>query len=127
MDLYIGMSQVFWFILIFLFFYLLIVKNILPTIAQSIKIRRKKIEAGVDSPLSSEAEEIQSNTALAINIPLSITKDTLLEVHTLTSHWLDKSLKERDEQNLSDINKNYIKLTSELKGRSYLIEEIIKK
>ena len=43
MDLYIGMSQVFWFTVIFIIFYLLIVQNLLPQIAQSIKLRKKKV------------------------------------------------------------------------------------
>jgi len=44
MDLYIGASQVFWFTVIFLFFYILIVKNILPVLARSIKLRKKKVD-----------------------------------------------------------------------------------
>ena len=43
MDLYIGMSQVFWFTVIFITFYLLIVQNILPVIARSVKLRKQKL------------------------------------------------------------------------------------
>ena len=42
LDIYIAMSQVFWFTIVFLVFYIFMVRDILPQIARSIKLRQKK-------------------------------------------------------------------------------------
>ena len=42
LDIYVAFSQVFWFTLLFLIFYVLIVRDILPVLARSIKLRKKK-------------------------------------------------------------------------------------
>ena len=42
LDIYVAMSQVFWFTILFVIFYILIVRDILPVLARSIKLRKKK-------------------------------------------------------------------------------------
>ena len=126
MDLYIGASQVFWFTVIFLFFYILIVKNILPVLARSIKLRKKKVDNTSVSTLDNEGAEVVSKTASILEGSLRESQSLLSNVSVSSSNWLDNSVKEVNEKTLLDLNKNYVKVIGELKGRSYLIEEIIK-
>lgn len=126
MDLYIGASQVFWFTVIFLFFYILIVKNILPVLARSIKLRKKKVDNTSVSTLDNEGAEVVSKTASILEGSLRESQSLLSNVSVSSSNWLDNSVKEVNEKTLLDLNKNYIKVIGELKGRSYLIEEVIK-
>jgi F0F1-type ATP synthase membrane subunit b/b' len=42
LDLYVALSQVFWFTIVFIVFYVFIVRDILPELARSIKLRKKK-------------------------------------------------------------------------------------
>jgi len=104
LDLYIAISQVFWFTIFFLGFYVLIVRDILPAIARSLKLREKKVGTGSVSSLDDEGSEIMGQTATT----------------------LETSLKDVNNKTLLDINKTYIKTIGELKGRSFLIEQTIK-
>jgi F0F1-type ATP synthase membrane subunit b/b' len=126
MDLYIGASQVFWFTVIFLFFYILIVKNILPVLARSIKLRKKKVDNTSVSTLDNEGDEVVSKTASILEGSLRESQSLLSNVSVSSSNWLDSSVKEVNEKTLLDLNKNYIKVIGELKGRSFLIEEVIR-
>jgi F0F1-type ATP synthase membrane subunit b/b' len=126
MDLYIGASQVFWFTVIFLFFYILIVKNILPVLARSIKLRKKKVDNTSVSTLDNEGAEVVSKTASILEGSLRESQSLLSNVSVSSSNWLDNSVKEVNEKTLLDLNKNYIKVIGELKGRSFLIEEVIR-
>ena len=126
MDLYIGASQVFWFTVIFLFFYILIVKNILPVLARSIKLRKKKVDNTSVSTLDNEGAEVVSKTASILEGSLRESQSLLSNVSVSSSNWLDNSIKEVNEKTLLDLNKNYIKVIGELKGRSFLIEEVIR-
>lgn len=126
MDLYIGASQVFWFTVIFLFFYILIVKNILPVLARSIKLRKKKVDNTSVSTLDNEGDEVVSKTASILEGSLRESQSLLSNVSVSSSNWLDNSVKEVNEKTLLDLNKNYIKVIGELKGRSFLIEEVIR-
>ena len=126
MDLYIGASQVFWFTVVFLFFYILIVKNILPVLARSIKLRKKKVDNTSVSTLDNEGAEVVSKTASILEGSLRESQSLLSNVSVSSSNWLDNSVKEVNEKTLLDLNKNYIKVIGELKGRSFLIEEVIR-
>ena len=126
MDLYIGASQVFWFTVIFLFFYILIVKNILPVLARSIKLRKKKVDNTSVSTLDNEGAEVVSKTASILEGSLRESQSLLSNVSVSSTNWLDNSVKEVNEKTLLDLNKNYIKVIGELKGRSFLIEEVIR-
>jgi len=48
--LYVALSQVFWFTIVFIVFYVFIVRDILPELARSIKLRKKKV--GTDNSSS---------------------------------------------------------------------------
>ena len=126
MDLYIGASQVFWFTVVFLFFYILIVKNILPVLARSIKLRKKKVDNTSVSTLDNEGAEVVSKTASILEGSLRESQSLLSNVSVSSTNWLDNSVKEVNEKTLLDLNKNYIKVIGELKGRSFLIEEVIR-
>jgi hypothetical protein len=111
---------------IFLFFYILIVKNILPVLARSIKLRKKKVDNTSVSTLDNEGDEVVSKTASILEGSLRESQSLLSNVSVSSSNWLDSSVKEVNEKTLLDLNKNYIKVIGELKGRSFLIEEVIR-
>jgi len=127
MDLYIGMSQVFWFTLIFITFYLLIVKNILPTIARSIKLRKKKVSTTNNTAFDGEATKVSTETSKILEKSLKDSQALLANISQESSEWLKMYLNKSNEETLLTLNKNYIKILGELKGRSFLIEEVIKK
>lgn len=126
LDMYTGMSQVFWFTIVFVIFYLLIVRDVLPTLARSIKLRQKKVGGGGASSLDEEAIAINAQTAATLETSLKDSRTLLTTVSTSSSNWLESSLTAVNESTLLDLNKSYIKTIGELKGRSFLLEQTIK-
>jgi F0F1-type ATP synthase membrane subunit b/b' len=126
LDLYIAMSQVFWFTFAFLFFYLLIAKNILPTLARAIKLREKKVSNASMSGLDDEANTVMENTSSILEGSLKDSQTLLSSVSSTSSNWLNSTLKDTNEKVLLDANKSYVKVIGELRGRSFLIEEAIR-
>jgi len=128
LDLYVALSQVFWFTIVFIVFYVFIVRDILPELARSIKLRKKKVGTNNSSSTSLDDESlaVSTQTATTLENSLKESRTLLVNVSTSTSDWLNSSLKEVNETTLIDLNKNYIKTIGELKGRSYLLEQAIK-
>jgi hypothetical protein len=126
LDIYVAFSQVFWFTLLFVIFYILIVRDILPVLARSIKLRKKKVGNNSSSLLDDETNSILTQTATSLEGSLNDSRTLLSTVSSASSEWLDTSVKNVNEGTLLDLNKSYIKTIGELKGRSFLIEETIK-
>jgi hypothetical protein len=127
LDLYIAMSQVFWFTLVFIVFYVFMVREILPELARSIKLRKKKVgENTSGASLNDEVITVTTQTASTLEGSLNDSRTLLSSVSTSTSTWLTTSLKAVNKTTLVDLNKSYIKTVAELKGRSYLLEQSIK-
>lgn len=126
LDLYIAMSQVFWFTIFFLGFYVLIVRDILPAMARSLKLRQKKVGTTGVSSLDDESAEIVEQTATTLETSLKDSRTLLTHISSTSTTWLETSLKDVNNKTLLDLNKGYIKTIGELKGRSFLIEQTIK-
>jgi hypothetical protein len=126
LDIYVAFSQVFWFTLLFLVFYVLIVRDILPVLARSIKLRKKKVGNNSGSSLDDETNTVLAQTATTLEGSLSDSRTLLSNVSSASSDWLESSVKNVNEGTLLNLNKSYIKTIGELKGRSFLIEETIK-
>lgn len=128
LDIYVAMSQVFWFTILFVIFYILIVRDILPVLARSIKLRRKKVgeTSSSSNPFADETNAIIAQTASTLEGSLNDSRTLLSNVSSASSEWLDSSVKNVNENTLLELNKTYVKTIGELKGRSFLIEETIK-
>jgi len=62
LDLYVALSQVFWFTIVFIVFYVFIVRDILPELARSIKLRKKKVGTDNSSSTSLDDESLAVST-----------------------------------------------------------------
>jgi hypothetical protein len=103
------------------------VRDILPELARSIKLRKKKVgENTSGASLNDEVIIVTTQTASTLEGSLNDSRTLLSSVSTSTSTWLTTSLKGVNETTLVDLNKSYIKTIGELKGRSYLLEQSIK-
>jgi len=127
LDTYTFFSQVFWLILIFSVFYILILNNVLPNIARSLKLRRKQISAADGSIIGEEHKAIMTSTSNILETSVKDSTSFLSTVRNSSSEWLTASLNEANEKTLLELNKNYLKNVGELKGQSFLINDIITK
>ena len=126
LDTYMYFSQVFWLLVIFIAFYILVLNNILPTIARVLKLRQKQISVGDGSVVSEEHNAVMTSTSGVLENSVKDSTTFLSNVRNSSEIWLENSLKEANEQTLLELNKNYLKSVGELKGQSLLINDIIK-
>ena len=126
LDTYMYFSQVFWLLVIFTIFYILILNNILPNISRVLKLRRKQISVGDSSIISEEYKTVMNTTSGVIEVSLKDSTSFLSNTRDSSSIWLKTSLKEANEKTLLELNKTYLKSIGELKGQSFLINNIIK-
>jgi hypothetical protein len=126
LDSYTFFSQVFWLVVIFGAFYILILNNVLPNIARVLKLRRKQISATDGSLIGDEHKAIMASTSGVLETSLKDSTSFLSTVRNSSSDWLSASLNEANEKTLLELNKNYLKNIGELKGQSFLINDIIK-
>jgi hypothetical protein len=119
-------SQVFWLLVIYSFFYILVLQNILPEVARVLKLRRKRMSSEGSNTLSEEHKEVMTTTSGVLETSLKDSTTFLTNVRVSSSEWLEASLKEANEKTLLDLNKGYLKSVGELKGQSLLINNIIK-
>ena len=104
----------------------MVVRDILPVLARSIKLRKKKVSGAASGSLDDEVTIITGQTAKTLEGSLKDSRILLAEVSAESSSWLDSSMKDANDNTLLGINKIYIQTIGELKGRSFLIEDAIK-
>ena len=102
------------------------VRDILPVLARSIKLRKKKVSNVASSTLDEESSATISQTAETLENSLQESRNLLSNVSSTSSLWLDSSIKNANEKALLEVNKTFLKTIGELKGRSFLLEETIK-
>jgi len=125
LDTYMYFSQVLWLLVIFIIFYILILNNILPSIARILKLRRKQISAGNDSILTKEYKNVIHVTSGILEISVKDSINFLNNARNSSLNWLNISLKEANEKTLLELNKNYLKSFGSLKGQSIIINRNI--
>ena len=118
------LAQVFWTFILFLTFYLIWVRLILPTIATTIKLREKRIE-WCKTDLENTANEFdtlkESSDKLLIDI-FSTMRIHAIEASREGDEWLQKSIdKLYSDENFLTIYQNLIQANVNLIAKSYLL------
>lgn len=121
------LSQVFWLIVGFISFYLITLRFILPTIAEILKVRQKKIEYNSTQLTSFKEEEsfVTEQYETVLRNSLVESQKLLTEAVQSSLLWLETSMKKTNESTLLDMNKEYIKAVGEISGQKYLVQSCI--
>jgi hypothetical protein len=126
LDTYMYFSQVFWLLIIFIIFYILVLNNILPKISRVLKLRQKQIDVGYSSVMTEEYEVIRLSISLLLESPFKSSTNLINKARNSSFVWLDISLKGANQETLLQLNRNYLNSLGELKGQSFLINNIVK-
>ena len=106
------------------------VKNILPQLARSIKLRKKKIVGKEAEDSSSKNTETSLlNKEIEGNLIPSIvsTQSLLLDIYSSSASWYETSLKETNTKILYNSNVLYLKTVAEFIVSISILENKIKK
>ena len=121
------LSQVFWLIVIFVSFYLISLRYLLPTVGKILKVRKNKIEWNNKQLTSFKEEEsfVTENYETVLRNSLIESQKLLTEAIQSSLVWLDTSMKKTNESMLLEMNKEYIKAVGEISGKKHLVQSCI--
>lgn len=121
------LSQVFWLIVIFVSFYLISLRYLLPTVGKILKVRKNKIESNNKQLTSFKEEEsfVTENYETVLRNSLIESQKLLTEAIQSSLVWLDTSMKKTNESMLLEMNKEYIKAVGEISGKKHLVQSCI--
>lgn len=120
-------TQTFWIIFLFLTFYVMALKYVIPNISQSLKARKKKIDSSSEGVSHFQEEEIKvaddydQVVAQALNESRELMSQT---IHS-SSNWLQETSRKTNEGDLLAANQEYIKTIGEMSGQKFLIQNCI--
>lgn len=128
LDKIVFMSQLFWFTLSFLSLYLIILRYVLPTVATTLKMRKKQILLNKHKVQNSalETETINLEYETIFQKALNKSRTSLLDTVVLSTAWSKDSLKSINETLFNDANKQFLKGSADIIGKNYLIKKLIK-
>lgn len=117
------LPQVFSLVVVFFVFYMIVLKNILPSLGTILKVRSKKLSQGQDLISNMEAE----NTKIAVEYDNILSKslkesgELLQNTTNDSSEWINNSLRtitrKSQDQKVVDMNKAYLKGVGEITAK----------
>lgn len=122
-------TQVFWTIFLFLSFYVLALRYVLPNISQSLKTRKKKMESGSEGLTNFQEEELKvaKNYDQILARSLNESRELISQAVQSSSDWMEATTRKTNESDLLNVNQQYIKTIGEISGQKYLIQNCIHK
>jgi hypothetical protein len=103
-------SQFLWLVIVYVGFYLLILKNFLPKLSRILKVRQKKVSLSQQGSnvLLQEKEKVGESLNTLIEQGVSTSKRMFQENLDTTRHWLDQVVKDANRTTLREANETYV-------------------
>lgn len=103
-------SQFFWLLIIYIGFYLLVLKNFIPKLSRILKVRQKKVSLSQQgsTALLQEKEKVGESLNALVEQGVSTSKKLFQENLQTTYLWIDQTVKEANHTTLRDANQSYI-------------------
>ena len=103
-------SQFFWLVIIYIGFYLVILKSFLPKLSRILKVRQKKVSLSQQGStvLVQEKEKVGDSLNTLIEQGVTMSKRLFQENLHSTHLWLDQVVKDTNRTTLRDANQSYI-------------------
>lgn len=117
-------TQIFWLVLVFFSFYMLLLKNFIPSLSRIIKTRIKKLQLGQHAihSLQEEKTSLFINSEEYINKKIQTFRDFGSKNIQTTIGWLSNSSKITNK-NLTS-NNSYIKKILKISGKNSLLQKL---
>ena len=103
-------SQFFWLLIIYIGFYLLVLKNFVPKLSRILKVRQKKVSLSQQgsTALLQEKEKVGDSLNALVEQGVSTSKRLFQENLQTTYLWIDQAVREANHTTLRDANQSYI-------------------
>jgi F-type H+-transporting ATPase subunit b len=130
LDTVTFLSQIFWLVIIFGFFYLIVLTHILPAISRILKVRKKKLEHNKNAmyALGDEKGDTLTGYDKILSQGLEVSRNSLAKSSQLGDAWVSSSLKDiNKEGSMLNSNTSYLNAFGSLIGRKHAIAKFYKK
>ena len=117
------LPQVFSLVVVFFGFYLIVLKNILPSLGTILKVRSKKLSQGQDliGDMAAENAQIAVEQDNILSKSLKESGDLLQNTTNDSSEWINSSLRtitsKSQDQKVVAMNKSYLKGVGEITAK----------
>lgn len=127
LDFAIYISQIFWLFIIFYSFYYIVLKHLLPTISEILKVRTSKLQLSSQGENDLKSEEIILATnynELVIN-SMRVGREILTDFVKESTSWVNSKTYELNNVYLKGLNMDYLNSILILNARKQLIKQAI--
>ncbi len=124
LDTVTFLSQIFWLVVVFGFFYLIVLTHILPAISRILKVRKKKLEHNKNSMYSLGDEKGQTLAGYdkLLSQGLEVSRNSLGDSLSAGDSWVNSSLKNiNKEGSMLSTNTSYLNAFGSLIGTKHVI------
>jgi len=127
LDFVTMFSQLFWLFLIFITFYVIVGKNLLPAIVQVKKARNKRLQQGNQQLDSLAQEQTDTIAAYEEKVLKSLAESRALLNKTVSQgdEWLVNSSSVLNKSSLSPANVRYLSTLGTIVGKRHLLKNLI--
>ena len=127
LDFITMFSQLFWLFVIFLIFYVIVSKNLLPAITQVKKVRLKRLKQGNEqlSELTNEQKRVTSVYEESVLQCLSESRNFLNATVSQGDVWVRDTIVDLNKNNLQKTNSEYLKTLGTIAGKRHLLKNLV--
>jgi len=128
LDLMTFFTQFFWFSLGFSFFYIFLLRYIMPSISLNLKLRKKKLEllANDINKKKESASDLLTTYDNILSKTLNFSRNYLLKVTNYGNVWVSNSITSINSNNFVNANNDYIKIIGEKNFNFVVLESVLK-
>jgi len=127
LDFITMFSQLFWLFVIFLIFYVIVSKNLLPAITQVKKVRLKRLKQGNEqlSELTNEQKRVISVYEESVLQCLSESRNFLNATASQGDVWVRDTIVDLNKNSLQKTNSEYLKTLGTIAGKRHLLKNLV--
>lgn len=122
------LPQIFWLTLIFVAFYMVVIRDFLPGLTRIVKIRKKRLEAAQKMgsefvvETTSTINDYENLLVKGADNSRQVTGNNLQS----SSEWIDNSIDTLEHETTPKLNQEYVAANGKIRSKYFIIQELIK-
>lgn len=120
-------SQFFWVSILFLSFYVILVRSLLPRVATVLKLRKKLTMNGSSEASGQKFTSVANSYENVLSESIKETNALLSNVSRNSSEWVKSTIEKIASQNLGESNSRYLESIADILSKKYIIQSLLSK
>jgi hypothetical protein len=122
------LPQIFWLTIVFVFFYMTVIRNFLPGLTRIVKLRKKRLEAAqqTGTAFAEESNETTANYETLLVTCADGSRDVVNGTLQKGSTWVTDSIENLGHEEYPTLNKDFVALNGDIRSKYFIISEVTK-